>query len=155
MQVKSFIRTAFIWTMLVCISFSISKDVQKMAKPVGPDKVGVDEKQARYEGLDLEDICKDAKNPYCKEIVDDYCNKSCRSELCAQHGSIRGMCRLMCEGEDLPPECLKMKPSKLPQNNQWGQPMGQPMAQPWGLPEPQGYPENYPQGNQQWVVPQR
>ena len=121
MHVKSLFGAALIWTMLACMSFSVSKHIQTMGKHVGPDKIGVDEKQSRYEGLDLEDICKDAKNPYCKAIIDDYCNKSCRSKLCAKHGSIRGMCRLMCEAEDLPPECLKMGPSStnsLSQNPQ-------------------------------------
>jgi hypothetical protein len=128
--------------MVVCMSFSVTRYVPKIGTHVGPDKVGVDEKQSRYEGLDLEDICKDAKNPYCKEIIDDYCNKSCQSKLCAKHGSIRGMCRLMCEAEDLPPECLKMGSTKLPQTHQRGQN--------W----PQGYSENYPQWNQQWGAPQ-
>jgi hypothetical protein len=155
MQVRSIFGTAFIWAMLACISLSVSKNVQTMGKHVGPDKVGVDEQQSRYEGLDLEDICKNAKNPYCKEIVNDYCNKSCQSKLCAKHGSVRGMCRLMCEAEDLPVECLKMGPSKLPQTNQWGQPWSQSWGQPMGQPWPQGNQEYTQQWNQQAVVPQR
>jgi hypothetical protein len=82
----------------------------------GPDPVSVDEQQSRYPPVDLEDTCKQARNPNCEAIIDRFCIKSCSTQLCSEHGSIRGMCRLMCDTEDLPHECLKMGPSKAKNN---------------------------------------
>lgn len=113
MQIKSVIGTAMIWAMLVCIAISASKRIDKMTLHGGADKVAADEQQSRYPAFDLEDLCKQAKNPKCEAIIDDFCTKSCNAKLCAKHGSIRGMCRLMCEAEDLLPQCSKMGPSKV------------------------------------------
>jgi hypothetical protein len=95
------------------MAFAVSKRFHSMKQHRGPDKVGADETQARYPALDLEDLCKLTKNPKCEAVVENFCLKSCNDVLCADHGSIRGMCRLMCEAEDLPPPCLKMGSSKL------------------------------------------
>ena len=109
-----------IWAMLASLGFSVSKPLKEMVKHGGPDKIAPDEQPTRYPALDLEDLCKQSKNPKCEAIVDSFCVKSCHAELCVQHGSIRGMCRLMCEAEDLVPECAKMGPSgpmaSMPQN---------------------------------------
>lgn len=101
-----------IWTILVSIGFSVSKPVKEMIIRGGSDIIAADEQPARYPALDLEDLCKHAKNPKCEAIIDSFCIKSCNAKLCAKYGSIRGMCRLMCEAEELLPECSKMGPSK-------------------------------------------
>lgn len=111
MRVTSLIKTVMIWAMLVCIGISASKRMHKMIRHGGPDKVAADEQQTRYPGLDLEDMCKQAKNPKCEAIIDNFCIKSCSAKLCSKYGSIRAMCRLMCEAEDLLPQCSKMGPS--------------------------------------------
>lgn len=111
MQFTSFIKTVMIWALLVCIGVSASKRMHKLTQHGGPDKVATDELQTRYPGLDLEDVCKQAKNPKCEAIIDSFCIKSCSAKLCSKHGSIRAMCRLMCEAEDLLPQCSKMGPS--------------------------------------------
>lgn len=113
MQVKSAFGIMLTWVLLACVTFAVSKRFHNMKEHGGPDKVGADEMQARYPALDLEDLCKLTKNPKCEAIVENFCMKSCSEILCADHGSIRGMCRLMCEAEDLPPQCLKMGSSKL------------------------------------------
>ena len=120
MKTKTIFGAGMIWAMAVCIGLSVSKPVHKMVTRGGPDKIAVDEQPSRYPALDLEDLCKQSKNPKCEPIVDDFCGKSCVAELCSKYGSIRGMCRLMCEAEDLLPECSKMGPSgannSIPQN---------------------------------------
>lgn len=102
-----------IWALLASLGVSVSKPIKEMVRHGGPDKVAPDEQPARYPALDLEDLCKQSKNPKCEAIVDSFCTKSCHAALCAQYGSIRGMCRLMCEAEDLVPECAKMGRSKV------------------------------------------
>lgn len=116
MQTKALLSTLMIWVIFACTSFSASKRFPKMATHGGPDIVGADEQQSRYPALDLEDLCKQAKNPKCEAIIDNFCLKSCNPGLCSKRGSIRGMCRLMCEAEDLPPSCSNMGPSKRKQN---------------------------------------
>lgn len=101
------------WIALGSICFSDSSPVHKLTQHGGPDPVAADEQQSHYPALDLEDTCKQAQNPKCEAIIDRFCIKSCSTQLCAEHGSIRGMCRLMCDAEDLPHECLKMGPSKV------------------------------------------
>jgi hypothetical protein len=112
MKVTSLIKTALIWAILVSIGICASKRMHKMTGHGGPDKVAADEQQSPYPALDLEEICKQAKNPKCEGIIDNFCIKSCSAKLCAKHGSIRAMCRLMCEAEDLLPQCSKMGPSQ-------------------------------------------
>ena len=122
--------TLVLWMVLIGVSFAqVPKNFGKVENK--SDKVAADEEQSRYPALDLEDLCKQAKNPKCEAIVDGFCLKSCNAALCAQHGSIRGMCRLMCEAEDLPPQCLKMGPSKRSEDKPW-LPQGTP--QQWGQP---------------------
>ncbi len=122
MKTKAIFGAGMIWAVLVCIGLSVSKPVHKMVTRGGPDKIAVDEQPSRYPALDLEDLCQQSKNPKCEAIVDDFCRKSCVANLCSAYGSIRGMCRLMCEAEDLFPECSKMGPSgamgSMPQNQQ-------------------------------------
>lgn len=85
-------------------------------RPPLTDNTSPDEKPLRYEPIDSVEFCRQTKNPKCDAIINNYCDKACSSLLCASHGSIRGMCRMVCETEDLPPECLKMGPSTtLPQ----------------------------------------
>ena len=115
MKIKTLFGTALIWAMLVCIGLSVSKRMQKMTHRSKSDKVAVDEQPSQYPAIDLEDFCKQAKNPKCEAIVDNYCHKTCNANLCAQYGSVRAMCRLMCEAEDLLPQCSKMGPSKKPE----------------------------------------
>ena len=131
-----------VWAVLAVTSFSVSKHfLSKPSQEIG-DKIGADEQKSRYEGLDIEDICKNAKNPHCKAIVNDYCHKTCRAKLCAKLGSIRSMCRLMCEAEDLPPECLKMGSSRVKRKNLWSQSMNSqlnqqgPEIQQWSMYQP-------------------
>jgi hypothetical protein len=71
-------------------------------------------KPPKYEAIAAEDLCRASDNPKCEEILDDFCdsNKACSRESCGVYGSIRGMCRLLCEAEGLSPECLKMGPTK-------------------------------------------
>lgn len=77
------------------------------------DMVSPDEQPQKYEALDLQDVCKNTKNPKCEAIIDNFCAKTCSTFLCATYGSVRGMCRLICEGEDLLPECIKRGPSQI------------------------------------------
>lgn len=113
MRINSLSRALLIWMLLATIAFSVSKRFHKMLRHEGPDITAADEEHARYPALDLEDTCKKAKNPKCEAIIDRFCIKSCTPYLCGEHGSIRGMCRLMCEVEDLPPQCIKMAPTKI------------------------------------------
>jgi len=108
MKFKSIFGVVMIWAILASLGVSVSKPIKEMVKHGGSDKVAPDEQPARYPALDLEDLCKQSKNPKCEAIVDSFCTKSCQAALCTQYGSIRGMCRLMCEAEDLVPECSKM-----------------------------------------------
>lgn len=111
MKTKAIFGSGIIWAMLVCIGLSVSKPIHEMIAQGGSDKVAVDERPSRYPALDLEDLCKQSQNPKCEALVDDFCRKSCTVSLCSEYGPIRGMCRLMCEAEDLLPECSKMGPS--------------------------------------------
>lgn len=108
MKIKAIFGTVVIWVLLISIGLSVSKPVKEMVRHGGPDKVAPDEQPERYPALDLEDLCKQSKNPKCEAIVDSFCMKSCIAKLCAKHGSIRAMCRLMCEAEDLLPQCSQM-----------------------------------------------
>lgn len=113
MKFKMLFGAVMAWAVVVSIGFSVSKPVKEMIARGGPDKVAPDERPARYPALDLEDLCNSAKNPKCEALIDSFCIKTCNAKLCANYGSIRGMCRLMCEAEDLVPECSKMGPSKV------------------------------------------
>jgi hypothetical protein len=113
MQIQSFLRIAMSWSLAICVSVAVPKTMHKMTHPGGPDTIGADERQTRYPAVDLETLCKGSKNPKCEAIVDHFCDKSCVANLCAKHGSIRSMCRLLCEEEDLMPQCAKMGPSKI------------------------------------------
>ncbi len=130
------------WAVLTVTSFSVSKHFLSKPPQESEDKVGADEQKLRYEGLDIEDICKPAKNPHCKAIINDYCHKTCRAKLCAKHGTIRSMCRLMCEAEDLSPECLKMGSSRVKRKNLLSQSMNShlnqqgPETQQWIMSQP-------------------
>ena len=120
MKSKAIFGAGMMWALLVCVGLSVSKPVHKLTPHGGPDKVAADEQPSKYPALDLEDLCKQSKNPKCEAIVDSFCMKSCTAKLCEKHGSIRAMCRLMCEAEDLLPQCSKMGPSgarnSMPQN---------------------------------------
>ena len=120
MKFKAIFGIVMIWALLAPNGFSVSKPAKEMFARGGPDIVAPDEQPAKYPALDLEDLCKHAKNPKCEAIVDSFCIKSCNAKLCLKYGSIRGMCRLMCEAEELLPECSKMGPSgasnSIPQN---------------------------------------
>lgn len=131
MLIKSILGVLLIWVGLTVTSFSVSKHLFSKTSQETEDKVGADEQKSRYEGLDIEDICKNAKNPHCKAIINDYCHKSCRAKLCAKQGTIRSMCRLMCEAEDLPPECLKMGNSITKRKNLWSQSLNSQQNQMW------------------------
>lgn len=133
MKVKSVVGATMVWVLLVPSGFSVSKPLEEMITRERSDTIAPDEEPARYPALDLEELCKNARNPRCEPIVDSFCIKACRGELCSTHGSIRGMCRLMCEAEDLPPPCSKMGPS---------QPMGNTPYPQWSF----QYPYSYPQG---------
>jgi hypothetical protein len=138
MRVVVVLETLLIWMVFITLgSAQVPKNFGKVENK--SDKVAADEEQSQYPAFDLEDLCKQSKNPKCEAIVDRFCLKSCSAALCAHHGSIRGMCRLMCEAEDLPPQCLKMGPSKGTENKPWFQ---QDAPQQWGQ-------QWYPQG-QQW-----
>lgn len=117
MKIKAIFGTGMIWAIMVCVVLSVSKPVHKMTPHGGPDKVAADEQPSKYPALDLEDLCKQSKNPKCEVIVDDFCTKSCLAKLCEKYGSIRAMCRLMCEAEDLLPQCSRMSPPKAVKNN--------------------------------------
>lgn len=151
MRFKTFIKTTVVWLLLlVCISPAATKRMQNMAKRPMSDTVAADEKPTQYPALDLEDLCRKAKNPKCEAIIDNYCYKACNVDLCSQFGSIRAMCRLMCEAEDLLPQCLNMKSSPPPQqtyNNSMTNPMGNPMGNPFTNPSvsvPSHYGNQYP-----------
>ncbi len=122
MKIKAIFGAVVIWSMLISMGFSVSKPVKEMVRHGGPDKVAPDEQLQKYPALDLEDLCNQSKNPKCEAIVDSFCMKSCIAKLCKKHGSIRAMCRLMCEAEDLLPQCAQMGPSgggkSTPQNQQ-------------------------------------
>jgi hypothetical protein len=113
MKFKAIFGIVMIWALLTPNVFSVSKPAKDMFARGGPDIVAPDEQPAKYPALDLEDLCKHAKNPKCEAIVDSFCIKSCNAKLCSKYGSIRGMCRLMCEAEDLLPECSQMRPPKV------------------------------------------
>ena len=131
MRLKEIFGVVMLLGLLTPAGFSVSKPVKEMVTRGGPDIVAADEQPARYPALDLEDLCKHAKNPKCEAVVDSFCIKSCNAKLCSKYGSIRGMCRLMCEAEDLLPECSQMRPPK-PINT---------------IPHPQPpFPYYYPQG---------
>jgi hypothetical protein len=123
MQCTSILRTIIIWVLMASVAFCVTKRLHRMLHHGGPDIVAADEQQSVYPPLDLEDTCKGSKNPKCEAIIDNYCIKSCSANLCAEHGSIRGMCRLMCEAEDLPPQCLKMGPSMVDHDHSWTSPI--------------------------------
>lgn len=112
MRLKKIFGIVMILGLLAPTGFSVSKPVKEMVTHGGPDIVAADEQPARYPALDLEDLCKHAKNPKCEAVVDSFCIKTCNAKLCSKYGSIRGMCRLMCEAEDLLPECSQMRPPK-------------------------------------------
>jgi len=135
MNVKMLLGVLVLWGMFSCASAAVPENFGKIAPANRLDKIAADEELSQYPALDLEDTCKGGKNPKCEAIIDNFCLKACRPALCATHGSIRGMCRLMCEAEDLPFECSKMGPSKIIRNNPWQQ-QGQ-----WGWPPPQGNPQ--------------
>ena len=138
MRTAVVLGTLIIWAVFVGVSFSrVPKNFGKVQN--NTDKVAADEEPSQYSAFDLQDLCKQSENPKCEAIIDRFCLKSCAAVLCAQHGSIRGMCRLMCEAEDLLPQCLKMGPSKEVENNPWFQ---QGAPQQWNR-------QWYPQG-QQW-----
>lgn len=128
MDIKALLGVLVLWGAFACASVAVPKDFGRIAPGDRADRVAADEEQSRYPALDLEDLCKGAKNPKCEAIVDGFCLKSCNPSLCATHGSIRGMCRLMCEAEDLPPQCSKMGPSRGMQNSPW------PSQHPWHNP---------------------
>jgi len=90
------------------------------------DDLSSDEKAKppKYESVAAEDICRASGNPKCEEIIDDFCDpkKGCNKERCGSSGSTRGICRLICEPEALPPECLKMGPTKVEAKKEEGQP---------------------------------
>ena len=108
MEAKSFFGKVLIGTMIAsCICFAKSDR--------NSDDFSSDEqiKPPKYEAIAAEDLCRASDNPKCEEILDDFCDskKACNPEFCSGHGSIRGMCRLVCEAEGLSPECLKMGPT--------------------------------------------
>ena len=111
-----------IWGIMASLSICVPENIHKMIRRGGPDKVGVDEQQEKYPALELDDLCQNTKNPKCEPIVDRYCEKSCSPKLCGRHGSIRSMCRLVCEAEDLVPECLKMGPTQFKKKKKWNPP---------------------------------
>jgi hypothetical protein len=113
MKFKAIFGMVLVWALLAPNGFSVSKPFKEMIARGGADIVAPDEQLAKYPALDLEDLCQNAKNPKCEAILDGFCIKSCNAKLCSKYGSIRGMCRLMCEAEDLLPECSKMGPSKM------------------------------------------
>ena len=108
-----------IWGLMAFLCLSVPENIHKMVRRGGPDKVGVDEEQEKYPALELDDLCKSSKNPKCEPIVDRYCEKSCSPRLCGKRGSIRSMCRLICEAEDLVPECLKRGPTQFKKKKKW------------------------------------
>jgi hypothetical protein len=113
MRISSLKGVVIIWVLMCAIGICGSKRSHKMLRDQSPDIVAADEEETRYPGLDLEDTCKKAKNPKCEAVIDSFCIKSCNPYLCGEHGSIRGMCRLMCEAEDLPSQCTNMGPLKF------------------------------------------
>jgi hypothetical protein len=142
MKFKAIFGIVMIWILLVPSGFSVSKPAKEMFARGGADIVAPDEQPAKYPALDLEDLCKHAKNPKCEAIVDSFCIKSCNAKLCSKYGSIRGMCRLMCEAEDLLPQCSQMGSSgagdTVPQKDTKNLYRSQEIYQQGYLP-PQGY----------------
>lgn len=112
MLTKGLLGISIIWAMLIFPGFSAPFLHKAAPKKGKPDTFSADEMHLRYPALDLEDLCKPSENPKCEAVVDAFCLKSCTENLCASRGSIRGMCRLMCEAEDLPASCLKMGPTR-------------------------------------------
>lgn len=135
MKFKAIFGAVMIWALLAPNGFSVSKPAKEMFARGEPDIVAPDEQPAKYPALDLEDLCKHAKNPKCEAIVDSFCIKSCNAKLCSKYGSIRGMCRLMCEAEDLLPQCSQMRLQKPVENIPPSQP--QPLF-PYQYQYPQG-----------------
>jgi hypothetical protein len=116
-MIKYFILSLGVWLALADAGLSIThhskKNYIEKKHNNAPDVASPDEFPQTYEAIDLQDICKNTKNPKCEAIIDNFCNKACNAPLCSTHGSLRGMCRLMCEREDLIPQCIKKGPSKL------------------------------------------
>lgn len=113
MAVKSIFIAFIIWPLMLGLSLSVPKSIHKAAQKEKSDVKGVDEVQIKYPNIELDSLCKGTENPKCESIIDGFCDKTCIPNLCAKHGSIRSMCRMVCETEDLVPECSKMGPSNV------------------------------------------